>query len=57
MVEKPGIAAARATKVHDILVGLGAPQAAVKVQPMSGAREPDGINDPCSRKLTLAVKV
>lgn len=56
MVEQAGIAAARAAKVHDILIGLGVPQAAVKVQLVTGAREPDGINDPWSRKLTLSVK-
>lgn len=56
MVEQEGIAGARATKVHDIVVGLGVPQAAVKVKVMNGLREPDGINDPWSRKLTLSVK-
>jgi hypothetical protein len=56
MVEQAGIAAARATKVHDILVGLGVPQAAVKVQLMTEVREPNGIDDPWSRKVTLSVK-
>jgi outer membrane protein OmpA-like peptidoglycan-associated protein len=56
MIEQAGIAAARATKVHDILVGLGVPEAAVKVQLVTGAREPDGIDDPWSRKVTLSVK-
>jgi len=56
MVEQPGIASARATKVHDILVGLGVPEAAVKVQLVTEVREPDGIDDPWSRKVTLSVK-
>ena len=56
MVEQEGIAAARASKVHDILVGLGVPQAAVKVQVVTGVREPDGIDDPWSRKVELSVK-
>ncbi len=56
MVEQEGIAAARASKVHDILVGLGVPQAAVKVRMVTGVREPDGIDDPWSRKIELSVK-
>ena len=56
MVEQEGIAGARATKVHDILVGLGVPETAVRVQLTTRVREPDGINDPWSRKLTLSVK-
>lgn len=56
MVEQEGIAAARASKVHDTLVGLGVPQAAVKVQAVTGVREPDGIDDPWSRKVELSVK-
>jgi hypothetical protein len=54
--EQAGIAAARATKVHDILVGLGVPETAVTVHLATSDREPDGINDPWSRKLTLSVK-
>ena len=56
MVEQEGIAGARATKVHDILVGLGVPETAVRVQLTTRVREPDGIDDPWSRKLTLSVK-
>ena len=55
MVEKPGIAADRAAKVHDILVGLGVPEGAVKVRLVNEVRAPDGINDPWSRKVTLLV--
>jgi hypothetical protein len=32
LIERPGIASARATKVRDILIGLGVPPAAVKVR-------------------------
>jgi hypothetical protein len=56
MVEQEGIAAARASKMHDILVGLGVPQSLVKVQVVTGVREPDGIDDPWSRKIELSVK-
>ena len=56
MVEKASTAAERAAKVRDILVGLGVPPAAVNVQLINDAREPDGINDPWSRKVTLSVK-
>ena len=56
MVEQEGIAGARATKVHDTLVGLGVPETAVRVQLTTRVREPDGINDPWSRKLTLSVR-
>lgn len=56
MQEQAGIVAARATKVHDILVGLGVPETAVRVQLSTGVGEPDGINDPWSRKITLSVK-
>jgi outer membrane protein OmpA-like peptidoglycan-associated protein len=56
MVEQEGIAAARASKVHDILIGLGVPQALVKVQVVTGVRKPDGIDDVWSRKVTLSVK-
>jgi hypothetical protein len=56
MVEQSAIAAARATKVREILAGLGLPVAAIKVQVATDVREPDGINDPWSRKVTLSVK-
>jgi hypothetical protein len=56
MVEQPLIAAARAAKVREILVGLGIPQASVKVTVISAAAAPDGVNDPWSRKVTLSVK-
>jgi len=56
MVEQAGIAAARAAKVREILVGLGVPAAAVNVQVINDVREPDGVNDPWSRKVTLSVK-
>ena len=57
MVEKASTAAERAAKVRDILVGLGVPPAAVKVQVINDRREPDGINDPWSRKVMLSVKL
>lgn len=56
MIEQEGIAAARAAKLHDILIGLGVPQDAVKIQVLNRAPEPDGINDPWSRKVTLSLK-
>ena len=57
MVEKATTAAERAAKVRDILVGLGVPSAVVKVQLVNDRREPDGINDPWSRKVMLSVKL
>jgi hypothetical protein len=56
MVEKASTAAERGAKVRDILVGLGVSPAAVNVQLINDAREPDGISDPWSRKVTLSVK-
>jgi outer membrane protein OmpA-like peptidoglycan-associated protein len=56
MTEHRDIAAARAAKVRDILIGLGVPSAALKVQVVGEVRTPDGINDPWSRKVTLSVK-
>jgi hypothetical protein len=56
LIEQPKIAASRAAKVHDILIGLGVPPTAVKVQVHIDIREPDGVNDPWSRKVTLSVK-
>jgi hypothetical protein len=56
LTEQRDIAAARAAKVRDILIGLGVPTSALKVQVVNEARTPDGINDPWSRKVTLSVK-
>jgi len=57
LTEQRDIAAARAAKVRDILIGLGVPQTALKVLLNNEARTPDGINDPWSRKVTLSVKM
>lgn len=56
MTEKGGVAAERAAKVRDIVLGLGIPAASVKVQLVTEGYQPDGINDPWSRKVTLSVK-
>ena len=56
LIEQRDVAAARAAKVRDILIGLGVPPTALKVQVVSEVRTPDGINDPWSRKVTLSVK-
>lgn len=56
MVEKETTAVERATKVRDTLVGLGVPPASVNVQLRNEVREPDGVNDPWSRKVTLLVR-
>jgi outer membrane protein OmpA-like peptidoglycan-associated protein len=56
MVEQQLIAAARAAKVREILVGLGVPEASLKVNVISAPAAPDGVNDPWSRKVTLSVK-
>jgi hypothetical protein len=56
MIELPGIAAARAVKVRDILAGLGIPQQAVSVRLVNEVRAPNGIDDPWSRKVTLSIK-
>ena len=56
MVEQQVIAAARAAKVREILVGLEIPQASLKVSVISEPAAPDGVNDAWSRKVTLSVK-
>ena len=56
MTEQTGIAAARAAKVREILIGRGVSSAAVKMQIVNDVRQPDGINDPWSRKVTLSVR-
>lgn len=56
MVEKETTAVERATKVRDTLVGLGVPPEAIHVELRNEVREPDGINDPWSRKVSLLVK-
>jgi hypothetical protein len=56
LIEQPNIAAERAAKVRDILVGLGVPSVAVKIKMNSDVRDPDGGNDPWSRKVMLSVK-
>jgi outer membrane protein OmpA-like peptidoglycan-associated protein len=56
MFERQVIAATRAAKVREIFVGLGVPQASLKVSVMSVPVAPDGVNDPWSRKVTLSVK-
>jgi hypothetical protein len=50
------IAAARAAKVREILMGLGIPQASLLVSVISERALADGVNDPWSRKVTLSVK-
>ena len=56
LIEDPKAVAARAAKVRDILTGLGVSPTAVKVKVNVDVREPDGLNDPWSRKVTLSVK-
>jgi hypothetical protein len=56
MVEQQVIVAARAAKVREILVGLGIPQASLRVSVISAPAAPDGVNDPWTRKVTLSVK-
>jgi hypothetical protein len=56
MIENAGIAGARANKVREILAGLGVPPAALKVRIVNEVRQADGIEDPWSRKVTLAVR-
>lgn len=55
MVEKESIPGERAAKIRKILEGLGVPSIGVNVQLRNEVREPDGINDPWSRKVTLRV--
>jgi hypothetical protein len=56
LVEQAGIAAARANKVREILTGLGVPPAALSVRVVDAVREPNGADDPWSRKVTLSVR-
>jgi len=56
MVEQQVIAAARAAKVREILVGLEIPQASLKVSVISEPAAPDGVYDAWSRKVILSVK-
>ncbi len=46
MGERAGIAADRATKVRDILTGLGVPAGPVNVTLVTDLKDPDGVNDP-----------
>src|SRR4029453_6578521 len=45
VVEQQVIAAARAAKVREILLGLGIPQASLKISVIPAPAEPDGVND------------
>ena len=56
LVERQAIATLRASKVHEILEGLGVPRSAVKVSLHAEYRKPDGVEDPWSRKVVLSVK-
>jgi hypothetical protein len=56
LVENSKTIEARAAKVRDILIGLDVPPAGIKVKVDGDVRQPDGINDPWSRKVTLSVK-
>ena len=56
MIEHEKIATERANKVREILVGLGIPSTAVRVRIVNEVRQPDGVDDPWSRKITLSVK-
>jgi hypothetical protein len=56
LIEDAKVVDARAAKVRDILVGLGVPARAVNVKVNVDVREPDGLNDAWSRKVTLSVK-
>ena len=56
MIEHERIAAERANKVREILVGLGVPSTAIKVRIVNDVRQADGVEDPWSRRITLSVK-
>lgn len=56
LTEKPAIAAERAAKVRDILLGLGVPASALRVRAVNEPPVLDGANDPWSRKVTLAIQ-
>jgi hypothetical protein len=56
LVEQPGIAEKRAARVREILEGLGVPKDSVRVVPVTDVRQPTGIDDAWSRKVTLSVK-
>ena len=56
IVEKASTASERATKVRDILTGLGIPAQAVRVREVNDAPAPDGVNDAWSRKVVLTVE-
>ena len=56
MIEHERIAAERANKVREILVGLGVPSTAIKVRIVNDVRKADGVEDPWSRRVTLSVK-
>ena len=49
------IAAERATKVADLLRGLGTDAAAVKIRIVPGVPKPDGVSDPQNRIVTIRV--
>jgi hypothetical protein len=56
LVEQPGTAENRATKIREILEGLGVPIASLRVILVPDVQPPNGIDDPWSRKVTLSVK-
>ena len=56
LVEQPGIVASRGDKIREILEGLGVPKGSLRVILVSDVQQPNGIDDPWSRKVTLSVK-
>lgn len=55
LAESETIAAERATKVADLLRGLGTDAAAVKIRIVPGVPKPDGVSDPQNRIVTIRV--
>jgi len=55
LTENEAIARQRAERVVDILQGLGADAASIKVHIAPGVSKPDGVTDPQNRLLTIRV--
>ena len=56
LVEQPGIVESRGNKIREILEGLGVPKGSLRVILVPDVQQPNGIDDPWSRKVTLSVK-
>ena len=55
LVERPEIAEIRASKIGEMLIGLGLPESSVVVSAKSEPEPGDGVADPGNRRVTIGV--